>query len=578
MTEERKETGPAPTAAEPQPAAQAAQPPIVLPKGPEGTLTLRVNGKDHFVNPRNYRSLIEALRALGYDIPHFCYHPGLSPDGNCRMCYVNQIDATTGKPIMAPNLAFQPAQMYPKPIISCREPLNPKGMIVETETPAVVEARKWVMEFLLINHPLDCPVCDKAGECMLQDHSFQHGKADSRFFERKNEQAPKDLGYASQPHGIRLWTDRCIKCTRCTRFLDEISGTSELCFINRGDHTELDIMPGHPVDNPLMGNIVDICPVGALIDRDLMHTYRAWYLRKTHSVCPDCSKGCNIFVEAQNEFVRRLRPRENRDVNDFWMCDYGRHDIGYSNDTKRIVLCKVDGTASMDVNAVAKAVGAKLAERAKADPQSVAGLASAWLTLEEMHLFRQLFVETLHAPLIGLLARPRTKDEVFPKFTIEADKNPNRAGAQLIFGPDVENTLQSIIDGINAGRIKTLYIVAGVPHFEPPAELVAALAKLEYLVVQDLFHGPLTEKAHVVLPSASFVEKDGVFVNSRRRAQVLRRAIDPLAQGHDDLSILQRVLKAAGASDVRLSSAQEVFRQMSKTCAGIAELKRGSGG
>lgn len=541
------------------PAAKA--PAIELPKAPPGLMCLRVNGKDHFIDPKKYRTLIEALRELKYKVPHYCWHPGLEPDGNCRMCYVNQIDVMTAKPIMAPNLALQPSQPYPKPIISCREPLNPRGMIIETETPAVLEARKWIMEFLLINHPLDCPVCDKAGECKLQDYAYTHGRADSRFEELKNEKAPKDLGYPGQPHAIKLWTDRCILCTRCTRFLDEVSGTSELYVIQRGDRSEIDIAPGHPVNNPLMGNIVDICPVGALIDTDLMYTYRAWYLQKTASICPDCSKGCNITVQTAKEYVRRLQPRENVDVNGWWMCDYGRHDFHYINDRKRILFCRSDGTATMDALGVTQKVGAKLKEFASKDSERVAGLASAWMTLEEMHTFKQL-LDTIGCTQIGALAQASTQDEVFPRFKIEADKNPNRAGLRVIFGADVEAATARILDGINSGRIRALYLVANMPHFTPSAELLAAFKKLDYLVVQDILPGPLTEVAHVVLPGSTFAEKDGVFINSQQRAQVIRRTIDPLAHGFDDLTVLQRVLRAAGAPDTKLISAREVFRRM----------------
>ena len=525
-------------------------------------MTLRVNGKDHFIDPKKYRTLIGALHDLGYDIPHFCYHPGLTPDGNCRMCYVNQTDVMSGKPIMAPNLAHQPFSMYPKPIISCREPLNPRGMVIETETPDVIKARKWVMEFLLINHPLDCAVCDKAGECMLQDNSYDHGQADSRFEEVKNEKAPKDLSGEDGTHGIKLWTDRCITCTRCTRFLDEVSGTSELYVINRGDRSEIDIAPGHPINNALSGNIVDICPVGALIDKELMFTYRAWYFQHSKSICPDCSKGCNIEVNNLKQYVRRLRPRENVDVNGWWMCDYGRHDFHYINDAKRIIVCKSGGAASMNIQDVTVGVGEKLAQFAKSNPASVAGIVSAWLTLEEMFAFKQLFADALGSVQIGLIAQAIGKEEVFPKFKIEADKNPNRAGAKLIFGAGVEENTKQIIAGINAGTIKALYIISGMPHFEPSAELLAVLPKLEYLVVQDLFHGPLSEKAAVVLPASSFAEKDGVFVNVQNRAQLVRRAIDPLGHGHDDLSILQRVLRGAGMKDAKLISAREVFRRM----------------
>jgi NADH-quinone oxidoreductase subunit G len=552
--------------------AAPPQPAIQLPKAPDGQMCLRVNGKDHFIDPKKHRNLISALHTLGYDIPHFCYHPGLEPDGNCRMCYVNQVDTMSGKPIMAPNLAYQPMQMYPKPIIACREPLNLRGMVIETETPEVIKARQWVMEFLLINHPLDCPVCDKAGECMLQDNSFEHGQADSRFEEQKNEKAPKYLGFEGQEHGIKLWTDRCITCTRCTRFLDEVPGTSELYIVNRGDRSEIDIMPGHPVDNPLMGNIVDICPVGALIDKDLMFTYRAWYLQKDKSICPDCSKGCNITVQHQKQYVRRLQPRENVDVNGWWMCDHGRNDIDYINDPKRVLICRQDGQASMDIQNVAYKAGGKLAEYAKKDPNSVAGLVSAWLTLEEMHTFKQLFAGTLNSVQVGAISQEMGKEEVFPKFKIEADKNPNRAGLKLIFGADVEKNTAKIVEGINSGKIKALYLASSMPHFKPSAELLAALKKLEYLVVQDMLNNSLTELAHVVLPGSSYAEKDGVFVNVQNRAQVLRRAIDPIGHGHDDLAILQRVLRAAGSVDTKLTSAREVFRKMGEAYAELAGM------
>jgi NADH-quinone oxidoreductase subunit G len=543
------------------PSGGPPKPAIDLPKAPEGQMTLRVNGKDHFVDPKKYRTLIAALHDLGYDVPHFCYHPGLEPDGNCRMCYVNQTDVMSGKPVMTMNLAHQPFQPYPKPIISCREPLNPRGMVIETETEEVKKARALVMEFLLINHPLDCPVCDKAGECTLQNNSFEHGNAGSRFEEKKNEKAPKELGFENQPHGIKLWTDRCITCTRCTRFLDEVSGTSELYVVNRGDRSEIDIVP---VDNPLMGNIVDICPVGALIDSSLMFTYRAWYLQKTNSICPGCAQGCNIEVQTQKEYVRRLQPRENVDVNGWWMSDEGRHDFHYINSKNRVLLVRSNGQASMDVQGTAYKAGEKLKEYAKKDPNSVAGIVSAWLTLEELHTFKSLFADALGSIQVGLIAQKDGKEQIFPKFKIYSDKNPNRAGAKLVFGADVEKNTQAIIDGINSGKIKALYLVNSMPHYVPSEDLLKALKKVEYLVVQDMLNGPLTEIAHVVLPGSSYAEKDGVFVNVNNRAQVVRRAIDPLGHGHDDLALLQRVLRAAGQMDAKLVSAREVFRRMSE--------------
>ncbi|MCK6471786.1 MAG: molybdopterin-dependent oxidoreductase [Planctomycetes bacterium] len=562
MSDEKKseEKKPAAPPAPPPggPGGPPPEPAIKLPKAPDGLMTLRVDGKDHFIDPKKYRNLLDALNDLGYGVPHFCYHPGLEPDGNCRMCYVNVIDVRSGKPIVGPNLATQPWSMYPKPIISCRTSLDPRGMVVEANSPPVLEARKWVMEFQLINHPLDCPVCDKAGECMLQDNSFKHGQADSRFHEHKNEKAPKELGPT-----IKLWTDRCITCTRCTRFLDEVAGTSELYVINRGDRSEIDIAPGHPLDNELMGNVVDICPVGCLIDKDLMYTYRAWYLQKTDSVCPACSRGCNIQVNAQKEYVRRLTPRENRDVNNFWMCERGRKDFRYINADERILQGRVNNEA-YPVIAAAEEAGRLLAAAAQQGPHSVAGFCSAWLTLEELHTFKQLFEETLRSKQYGLLEQAGWEAKEFPKFKIDADRNPNRAGAKLVLGAGIEGAAAGVIEQMAQGRVKVAYVVASMPHFEPSGELLQALEKVETVIVQDLSRGPLSAKAKIVLPGASFAEKDGVFINSDGRMQVLRRAVDPLGQGNDDLAVLQRVARAAG-SEQKMLSGREVFRRMAES-------------
>src|SRR6185295_8401640 len=275
-----------------------------------------------------------------------------------------------------------------------------------------------------------------------------------------------------------------------------------------------------------------------------------------------CSKGCNINVETQKQYVRRLQPRENVEVNGWWMCDHGRHDIAYINHRDRVLMAKVDGKATLDIQGACKTVGEKLAQYAKKDAGSVAGLVSAWLTLEELHTFKSLLVNSLGSFKVGSIAQPMGKEEVFPQFKIEADKNPNRAGTKLIFGDAVESQTAKIIEGINSGAIKALYVVNCMPHFVPPKELLDALGKLEFLVVQDILNGSLTSAAHVVLPGSSYIEKDGVFVNSQNRAQIIRRAIDPIGNGHDDLSILQRVSKAAGNAESKLVSAREAFKRI----------------
>jgi NADH-quinone oxidoreductase subunit G len=535
-------------------------------------MTLRVNGRDHFIDPAKHRSLIEALRDLGYDIPHFCYHPGLSLDGNCRMCCVNVVDLKTGTPVQTMDLSRTPPAPYPKPVISCREPLDPRGMSVLTETPAVLEARLWTMEFLLINHPLDCPVCDKAGECLLQDHSYVHGPATGRFAERKNEKPPKEVGPS-----IMLWTDRCILCRRCTRFLQEVSGTGELCIVERGDRCEIAAAPGRPVDNELMGNIVDLCPVGALIHKELKYSYRAWYLRRVDTICPCCARGCNIQAQAQGQYVRRLVPRENREVNGWWMCDRGRLDFRHVNSPERLQVGRVDGRAQPPAEA-AREAGRRLAAAAREAPEAVAVLASAWLTLEELHVLKRLCIETLRCPLPGLLAQADWTAREFPGFRIEADRNPNRAGARLILGADAEARAARILESARAHKLKALYLVLSMPHFAPTAELREALAGLPdggpgapLTIVQDLFESELSRAAGILLPGASFAEKDGAYVSSTGRVQLLRRVIDPLANGEDDLALIQCLAQGAGVAEAP-SPARQVFSRLTMEHSSLAGM------
>jgi NADH-quinone oxidoreductase subunit G len=286
-------------------------------------------------------------------------------------------------------------------------------------------------------------------------------------------------------------------------------------------------------------------------------------------------------VQAQKQYVRRLQPRENVDVNGWWMCDHGRNDIGYINDKNRVLLCKEGGHATLNIQEVCRTTGEKLAAYAKKDAGSVAALFSPWLTVEEMATLKAPFTATLGSLQLGLLAQTAGQEEIFPGFKIEADKNPNRAGAKLIFGAAVEAQTEQILGGIRSGKIKALYLIAGMPHYTPPQELLDVLPKLELLVVQDILNGPLTAAAHVVLPGASFAEKKGVFVNSQNRAQVLRRAIDPLGSGHDDLSLLQRIAKAAGDTDAKLVSSREVFRRLGEThpeFAGMTHVSLGAKG
>ena len=261
--------------------------------------TLEIDGRQ--VTVEAGVTVIQAADQLGLEIPHYCYHPGLSIAGNCRMCLVE-------------------VERMPKLQIACNTRVL-DGMVVRTATPRVSAARQAVLEFLLLNHPIDCPVCDQAGECKLQDYYMDYGRYHSRMPLGRKVHKGKviDIG----PH-VMLDQERCILCTRCTRFLDEVTHTSELGVFERGDHCNIDLFPGQRLDNPYSANVVDVCPVGALTSREFRFQARVWYLERTESVCAACSRGCNVDVYERRGEILRYRPRYNPDVNKLWMCDAGR--------------------------------------------------------------------------------------------------------------------------------------------------------------------------------------------------------------------------------------------------------------
>jgi NADH-quinone oxidoreductase subunit G len=501
---------------------------------------LTINGKE--VEVPEGTLLIEACARVTEMPPHFCYHPGLRPDGNCRMCMV-KVEGMRGV------------------TISCTLPAA-DGMVVSTNDPEAVAARKGVMEFLLIHHPLDCPVCDKSGECTLQDHSYAHGPGQSRYIEAKIVRPKRDLG-----ENIALWPERCIRCSRCIRFLDDVTGTGELGFVERGDRTDLDIFPGRPIDNPLSLNVVDICPVGALISKNFLFQARVWNLRRKNSVCAACSRGCNVELQAYEGKLARVMPRHNEAVNGWWMCDHGRLSHAYMDDPRRprrmhrredartfdISMAEAVETVRQEVGSVLESDG----------PAAVAGLVTPWLTNEELHLAGKLFREVWKAGSLVALAAP-DGDEYVSKsgFRIAADRNPNRAGLEAILGltPDVE-AVQSLAADIESGKVKVLYVLGGIPEAVYPEDLVTVAGKLALLVVQDLVPSSLLEKAHVVLPAATYPEKHGSFVNDEGRVQRLGPLVPPPFPG-GDLGILSGMLRGFGVAPPGGGSAPGVFNDL----------------
>ena len=494
---------------------------------------LTVNGKDVEV-PEGTR-LIDACGAAGHMPPHFCYHPGLKPDGNCRMCMV-EVEGMRGL------------------VASCTVPAA-DGMVVSTETPAVLDARRGVMEFMLLHHPLDCPVCDKAGECILQNHAFDHGPGQSRYDEDKIIAPKRDLGET-----IALWPERCIRCRRCLRFLDDITGTSELGFVDRGDRTDIDIFPGIAIDNPMSLNIVDICPVGALISKDFLFQARVWNLKGAHTLCAACSRGCNVLAEAYEGKVVRFRPRLNEAVKGHWMCDRGRLSHGYMSDPRRPrTPLRREDARSFNVT-VTEAVEVIKVSLDSAEPAAVAGLVTPWLTCEELALVGRLFRDVLKSQRLAALETAPGEAWISQSgFRISADRNPNRRGLEevLDLSPDPD-AVGKLAEDIEAGSVKVLWVFGGIPEADYPEGLVAVASRLDLLIVQDLAPSTLMDRAHLVLPAAAFPEKEGTFVNDDGRVQRLRPVVTPPLPG-GDLGILAAVLRALGDTPPGDGSAPAVF-------------------
>jgi NADH-quinone oxidoreductase subunit G len=480
-------------------------------------------------------TILQAAWRTGTQIPHYCWHPGLSVAGNCRMCLV----------------WVEPGP--PKPVIACSTVVQ-EGMNVEHASERTKQAREGVMEFLLINHPLDCPVCDQAGECDLQQYSFDHGRSESKFIDQKTQRHRKDFGPL-----IRFVGNRCIACTRCVRFCQEVTGTGELTVVNRSDQAVIDIFPGQPLDNPLSGNTADLCPVGALLEKDSLHSTRVWLHRGTKSVCGGCATGCNINVEAFDDQVKRLTPRENQAVNTWWMCDEGRISHRETQAPERLRESRVrgeDGVNPASTHAALDLAG-ELIRRAGAG--KIAGLVTGYASNEELHFFSQLVGEGPWAVAYRADGEPYVAKD---GFTIAADRNPNRAGVKAILGAGDGG--EKVIAALAAGDVDVLLVFDGVPGGAPwSEELRAAVTQSEanVITVAMTAGGGLTKKSDVFLPALHWTEKDGTFINARGRLQRCRAAVSPPGDARSDLEVLQELAKAAGLVP-RVVSAGGAFRRL----------------
>ncbi|HYM21394.1 MAG TPA: 2Fe-2S iron-sulfur cluster-binding protein [Candidatus Kapabacteria bacterium] len=454
--------------------------------------TVTIDGVQFEAKPG--QTIIQIALDNGIDIPHFCWHPGLSVAGNCRMCIVD-------------------VEKIPKPSIACATTIS-DGMVVHTKNEKALKAREDVMEFLLINHPLDCPICDEAGQCKLQDYAFNHSRGESRFEETKNH---KDKRIPFGPN-VLFDGERCISCSRCIRFGEEIADQPILTFVERGDHVTIRPFPGAELDNPYSMNVIDICPVGALTSRDFRFKARPWDMSFTETVCPSCARGCSIRVGARDNEILRLEPSPNPNINDFWMCDAGRLESYPSvNAADRVSGAFIRNNNKLEPALLSDAVHKIASELKRFKAAEIAFIASANATLEDNYVFLEA-AKQKGSKTVGYFSHVSGSDA---KLLIRADKTPNAFGLKVLgvtpFGDELTADLLN-------GKIKAVYSLED--DFLVDASLAQAFEKVEFFACHATNLTATSKRADVVLPAASWAEQEGVFVNFEGWAQKLTPAIE----------------------------------------------------
>jgi NADH-quinone oxidoreductase subunit G len=478
-------------------------------------------------------TVIEAAQKMGIDIPHFCWHEDLVVDGNCRMCLV-EIEKT------------------PKLQIACNTQVT-DGMVVKTTTPKAREAHRTTLEFLLVNHPIDCPVCDQAGECYLQDQYMGHGLHNSRVVleEKVHKRKVVDLG------PIMLDAERCVLCSRCLRFERDVTGTNSFEFVNRGDHTQISTFENRPILHDYAGNLADVCPVGALLSHDFRFKMRVWFLKSTDSICPGCSTGCNISIDERDGEVQRLVPRRNVDVNRSWMCDPGRTLYKGIHLETRVSGARLGSASSAEDVSIPVAldeVGKRLKEAGKA----TAFIASPQSTNEDLLAFRALS-EACGGLLDFRVGNPELKTQVREDAILQrADKNPNTQGClELGIG---RSGLAEILGACRAGKVQALLLQG--PELLRSPEASEAVSHVPFVAVFATHEGPELAKAHAVLPLALWAEVEGTFTNYAQRVQRLKKAIPPPGEARPAWQLAAALLERLGAP-LKAASAREVFALLS---------------
>ena len=529
----------------------------------KGMVNVQVDGA--WIQVPTGTRMIEVCKQAEKEVPHYCYHTKLSSPGNCRMCLVQMGMPNRPAPGESPQYeddGYQQISWMPRPVIACANTVA-ENMGIRTAGELVEECRNGVMEFLLINHPLDCPICDQAGECGLQEFSVEHGRGTSRFEEMKVKK-PKNVEIGPR---IRLDDERCIMCRRCIRFMDEVADDPVLGFIDRGTHTTLTVHPGRRLDNNYSLNTADICPVGALTSNDFRFQMRVWFLKETKSIDVNCGTGCNTVIWTRGNEIFRITPRENNDVNSSWMPDSHRLNFHYLHAETRLGDPFIRRGFKHEVSDWRAAISETVEGLQGFKGEEIAVIGSGRMTNEELYLLRRL-ADTLETDLISLVPRLRKSDGKL----ISADRNPNTSGAKLIWASQNPYAkLDAIRQGIETGRIKALIVfyedLLGDAQFEADD-----LAKLEFLVSNNILTNGTAKASHVVLPGAGFAEKRGSLVNVTGRLQRLNQAIPPPPGAMDDWEIIRDLIKALAPDEPSGYLLEEVFSEIADDVDEFEEL------
>jgi NADH-quinone oxidoreductase subunit G len=454
------------------------------------------------------QSIIQAANDHGVTIPHFCWHPGLSVAGNCRICLVE-------------------VEKMPKLVIACAT-LVTEGMVVNTNNEKVIHARNAVMEFLLINHPLDCPICDEAGECKLQDYAFKYSVGASRFDEVKNH---KDKRIELGPH-VMFDAERCILCSRCIRYCEEIVGDPQLTFINRGERVTITTAPGEKLDNPYSMNVIEICPVGALTNRDFRFRARVWDMSSTESICTGCQNGCNIDLWVRNNTILRITPRENMEVNKWWLCDYGRLEtFKFVNDENTRVINPLVVPTEAGILTDNKthqvvdwddAISRTISEIKNYDPSELAFIASPFTTLEDNFVLKRFANDVAGSDRIFYI--PSIDESFGDDFLRKSDMTPNSKGCELL---GIEPVNDAIINDLLNKKIKLVYLIHDSLGKLKDVEEIIKNIEVGILHISNFFTQQ-NHKATVIFPSTTYAEMFGTFVNYQGRVQRIRPAVTTL--------------------------------------------------